>query len=122
MTINKQACDKLKSAAAKAVDNFDPNMFVETRDVLALTDDLEAVDRRNADLETLLEAEVRLWTQRYECANSRREVAEKRVAELEGREVVLPDYTEIYQDEFAKEVKHQVRAALKSAGISIKGE
>ncbi|WP_195466227.1 hypothetical protein [Escherichia coli] len=34
--------DKLKSAAAKAVDNFDPNMFVETRDVLALLDELEA--------------------------------------------------------------------------------
>ncbi|UNG06701.1 hypothetical protein [Enterobacter asburiae] len=36
--------DKLKSAAAKAVDNFDPNMFVETRDVLALLDELEAKD------------------------------------------------------------------------------
>lgn len=33
--------DKLKSAAAKAVDNFDPNMFVETRDVLALLDEME---------------------------------------------------------------------------------
>jgi hypothetical protein len=38
--------DKLKSAAAKAVDNFDPNMFVETRDVLALLGELEAKDRR----------------------------------------------------------------------------
>lgn len=56
--INKQARDKLKSAAAKAVDNFDPNMFVETRDVLALLDELET--------------------------------AEKRIAELEAREVVLP--------------------------------
>ncbi|MEP8838662.1 hypothetical protein ABKV41_21210 [Enterobacter roggenkampii] len=39
--------DKLKSAAAKAVDNFDPNMFVETRDVLALLDELEAAESRN---------------------------------------------------------------------------
>jgi hypothetical protein len=38
--------DKLKSASAKAVDNFDPNMFVETRDVLALLDELEAKDRK----------------------------------------------------------------------------
>ncbi|WP_407221853.1 hypothetical protein [Enterobacter roggenkampii] len=38
--------DKLKSAAAKAVDNFDPNMFVETRDVLALLDELEAKDKQ----------------------------------------------------------------------------
>ena len=43
--------DKLKSAAAKAVDNFDPNMFVETRDVLALLDELEAAEKRNAELE-----------------------------------------------------------------------
>lgn len=42
--------DKLKSAAAKAVDNFDPNMFVETRDVLALLDELEAKDKQIADL------------------------------------------------------------------------
>ena len=33
--------DKLKSAAAKAVDNFDPNVFVETRDVLALLASME---------------------------------------------------------------------------------
>ena len=42
--------DKLKSAAAKAVDNFDPNMFVETRDVLALLDELEAAEKRIAEL------------------------------------------------------------------------
>ncbi|UOH49839.1 ead/Ea22-like family protein [Enterobacter ludwigii] len=45
--------DKLKSAAAKAVDNFDPNMFVETRDVLALLDELEAKDQRIAELSAL---------------------------------------------------------------------
>ncbi|WP_370976627.1 hypothetical protein [Enterobacter roggenkampii] len=43
--------DKLKSAAAKAVDNFDPNMFVETRDVLGLLDELEAAEKRIAELE-----------------------------------------------------------------------
>lgn len=48
--INKQARDKLKSAAAKAADNFDPNMFVETRDVLGLLDELEAKDKRIAEL------------------------------------------------------------------------
>ncbi|MDG9955341.1 hypothetical protein [Enterobacter roggenkampii] len=50
--IDKQARDKLKSAAAKAADNFDPNMFVETRDVLALLDELEAAEKRIAELET----------------------------------------------------------------------
>lgn len=47
--------DKLKAAAAKAVDNFDPNMFVETRDVLALLDELEAKD---AELQEYRKAEV----------------------------------------------------------------
>lgn len=42
--------EKLKSAAAKAVDNFDPNIFVETRDVLALLDELEAKDAKIANL------------------------------------------------------------------------
>ncbi|WP_426345894.1 hypothetical protein [Cronobacter universalis] len=46
--IDKQTRDKLKSAAAKAVDNFDPNMFVETRDVLALLDELEAKEKQRA--------------------------------------------------------------------------
>ena len=42
--------DKLKSAAAKAVDNFDPNMFVETCDVLALLDELEAAEKRTVKM------------------------------------------------------------------------
>lgn len=56
----------------------------------------------------------------FQREKARAEAAEKRIAELEAREVVLPDYTEIYQNEFAKEVEYQVRAALKSAGIITK--
>lgn len=44
--------DKLKSAAAKAVDNFDQNMFVETRDVLALLDELEAAEKKTVEMPT----------------------------------------------------------------------
>lgn len=58
--INKQACDKLKSAAAKAVDNFSPHMFVMTGDVLALLDELESKDSMIAaqqhEIRTLLNA------------------------------------------------------------------
>ena len=54
--INKQARDKLKSAAAKAADNFDPNMFVETRDVLALLDELEAKDKEISKLRSVIQA------------------------------------------------------------------
>ena len=87
--IDKQARDKLKSAAAKAADNFDPNMFVETRDVLALLDELEAKDRKILKLEKLAEAESVgadkaatsgvEWMKRYHAA-------EKRIAELERKE------------------------------------
>ncbi|WP_431635443.1 hypothetical protein [Enterobacter ludwigii] len=49
--IDKRAREKLQAAAAKAADNFDPNMFVETRDVLGLLDELEAAEKRIAALE-----------------------------------------------------------------------
>lgn len=52
--------DKLKSAAAKAVDNFDPNMFVETRDILTLLDELEAAEKRIAELEAKLDSADKL--------------------------------------------------------------
>jgi len=63
--IDKQARDKLKSAAAKAADNFDPNMFVETRDVLALLDELEAKDATIA----FQQREIRTLLVRLENAN-----------------------------------------------------
>lgn len=49
--------------------------------VLALLDELEAKDKRNAELEDLLEAEIKSWMQRYDSANNRREAAERRIAE-----------------------------------------
>ncbi|HAV2428592.1 TPA: hypothetical protein JHW84_002856 [Escherichia coli] len=64
--------DKLKSAAAKAVDNFDPNMFVETRDVLALLDELEESER------------LRLKFQEANCELCQKlEAAEKRIADYQ---------------------------------------
>ncbi|SAE91311.1 Uncharacterised protein [Enterobacter cloacae] len=46
--IDKQA---LRQTAEKAKDNFMPNFMVQTRDLLALLDELEAKDRRIAELE-----------------------------------------------------------------------
>lgn len=46
--INKQA---LRLTAEKAKDNFMPNFMVPTRDVLALLDELEAAEKRIAELE-----------------------------------------------------------------------
>ena len=62
--IDKQARDKLKSAAAKAADNFDPNMFVETRDVLGLLDELEAAEKRIADQRGII-ASARKFIREY---------------------------------------------------------
>lgn len=62
--------DKLKSAAAKAVDNFDPNMFVETRDVLALMDELDAKDKRIADLEVVKELFLRAKALMYQSGGT----------------------------------------------------
>ncbi|WPH65984.1 hypothetical protein Mulvp2_37 [Enterobacter phage Mulvp2] len=88
--------DKLKSAAAKAVDNFDPNMFVETRDVLALLDELEAKDQRIAEQADVI-ARQEKWIRGIEeamiTATDRAEAAEKRIAELEAREINLPPYS-----------------------------
>jgi len=91
--INKQACDKLKSAAAKAADNFDPNMFVETHDVLALLDELEAAEKSNAFLKGQLAELANFnpdWDKLEASYESWREiaaellVAKDRIAELEA--------------------------------------
>ncbi|HGW2946560.1 TPA: hypothetical protein ACNP9N_000864 [Enterobacter asburiae] len=98
--IDKQARDKLKSAAAKAADNFDPNMFVETRDVLGLLDELEAKD--------------------------------KRIAELEAREVVLPSTQDVHPlgpqsakifCEFHRSIVNRCTDEIRKVGVkvSIKG-
>ena len=96
---NKQAQEKLKAVAAKAVDNFDPNMFVETRDVLALLDELEAKDKSIRFLKDQLAELANFnpdWDKLEASYESWREiaaellVAKDRIAELEAREVILP--------------------------------
>ena len=75
--------DKLKSASAKAVDNFDPNMFVETRDVLALLDELEK-----------MQAQSSKWCEAFHKAVSVGARYEERIAELEamqGKPVMFID-------------------------------
>ncbi len=82
MTNNDELAQKLKSAADKSVDNFDPKMFILTRDMVALLAERDADKKRIAELEDTLERE---------CEKSRRMAS--RIAELEARtvSVKLPD-------------------------------
>ncbi|EPG3168521.1 hypothetical protein QC864_001615 [Klebsiella pneumoniae] len=119
--------DKLKSAAAKAVDNFDQNMFVETRDVLALLDELEAKDATIAtqqqEIRTLL--------------NAMEQATDKRNYDITGQKRLIgwraSDYTDETSDpELAKNwaadigvlpiFEGDVNTKLISDGIGVKGE
>lgn len=76
--INKQ---ELRLTAEKAKDNFMPNFMVPTRDLLALLDELEAKDKRIAEVESQRRMSFMAcnrWADKF------RE-AEKRIAELEAR-------------------------------------
>ncbi|MCE1444826.1 ead/Ea22-like family protein [Enterobacter hormaechei] len=131
--------DKLKSAAAKAVDNFDPNMFVETRDVLALLDELEAKDKSISFLKDQLAQLANFnpdWDKLEAATDSLREhmeeltAARKRIAELEAREVKLNDINEYLAEIHDKTLNRAFRllaegvragdvASIRAAGINI---
>lgn len=83
--------DKLKSAAAKAVDNFDPNMFVETRDVLALLDEVETKEEQRAN-----------WFQMAQKLGEDLDAAEKRIAELREWNAGLEQESFTYQQRVAE--------------------
>lgn len=96
--IDKRAYEKLKAAASKAVDNFDPNMFVETRDVLALLDELEAKDTRiseQADTIANQDKWIRAIEEAMITSTDRAEAAEKRIAEQ--RETLLAARSHVMQ-------------------------
>ena len=94
--------------------------------VLALLDELEAAEALNKHLELA----IRKAEGCSEALRRKTEDSEKRVAELEAREVKLPqrysmlhrtDFDEPYQAEMVYK-QHQVLEALHDAGIRINGE
>lgn len=108
MSMTTELAQRMKAAALKAkhageapVMHFDErisalNEFQLTAcpaNVVDLVEALEDKDKRNTELEDLLEAEIKSWMQRYDSANNRREAAEKRIAELEARtfKVEMPE-------------------------------
>lgn len=129
--------DKLKAAAAKAVDNFDPNMFVETRDVLALLDDLKSAENNLIDSEchvaeleeslrdkqALLEDAEERYEDMLRQARSFREAhdsASEIIRKLERNKptVKLPT-TRLWDGKIACYEESEVVAMLERAGINI---
>lgn len=87
--------------------------------VLALLDELEAADELNKHLELA----IRKAEGCSEALRRKAEAAEKRVAELEAREVVLPSPGCTYADHsYPAYTKGQVLNLLAAAGITVKGE
>ena len=129
--------DKLKAAAAKAVDNFDPNMFVETRDVLALLDELKSAENNLIDSEchvaeleeslrdkqALLEDAEERYEDMLRQARSFREAhdsASEIIRKLERNKptVKLPT-TRLWAGKIACYEESEVVAMLERAGINV---
>lgn len=87
MTINKQS---LRQSAEKAQEHGVFNMDIHSETVLALLDELEAsgklIDTLRQDKDKVIDMSI----ERVNKLLSRAEAAEKRITELEAREVVLP--------------------------------
>ncbi|MBA7998311.1 ead/Ea22-like family protein [Citrobacter freundii] len=89
--------------------------------VRALLDELEAKDRLNAELNSIMER----WAVDRAQSASDLEAAEKRIAELEAREVILPPTFWYEHDDLSSDIpvldKRLVKKAILAAGIGVKG-
>ncbi|HBA3389684.1 TPA: ead/Ea22-like family protein [Escherichia coli] len=107
--------------------------FIATADpatVLALLDELEAAEKLIDTLRQDKDKVIDMSIERINKLLSRAESAEKRIAELEAREISLPerssmlhraDFHDDYQTVMAYKVS-EVIAAIRDSGIRIKGE
>ncbi|QIU87857.1 hypothetical protein [Yokenella regensburgei] len=151
MTIDKQALADIRRAAiAVARDGrTDDEWFhylqcVHHKNVLALLDELEAAEKRGADMEIACElyAESKLQQIKMEAANAAQDdhinqqadrieslekkngelgralgAAEQHIAELEARTLIVPDAASVGGQGYREQIINQCR----TAGISIKG-
>ncbi|ENY2593100.1 ead/Ea22-like family protein [Enterobacter hormaechei] len=111
--IDKQA---LRQTAEKAQEHGVFNMDIHSETVLALLDELEK-----------MQAQSSKWCEAFHKAVSVGARYEERIAELEAREVVLPqrysmlhrvDFDEPYHTEMVYK-QHQVLEALHDAGVKV---
>ena len=103
----------------------------EPATVLALLDELEAKDKRIIDLEATTSHSNAGWKEAHE-QEARAEAAEKRIAELEAREVVLPSVQDVHPlgpqsakifCEFHRSIVNRCADEIRKVGVkvSIKG-
>ncbi|EOD8853936.1 hypothetical protein ACJ5W3_002732 [Enterobacter hormaechei] len=114
--IDKQA---LRQTAEKAQEHGVFNMDIHSETVLALLDELEAAENRIAEVESqrrMAFMACNRWGDKF------RE-AEKRIAELEAREVTLPPTFWYDHDDLPREIpvlsRRLVIKALREAGVKV---
>ncbi|ECO8650734.1 ead/Ea22-like family protein, partial [Salmonella enterica] len=109
------ADDHYEQSRVTVVDVSDP-------DVLALLDELEHYKSREERVTKLVLDNSTSWDVLYE----KLEAAERRIAELEAREVTLPPTFWYEHDDLSRDVpvldKRLVKKAIRAAGIGVKGE
>lgn len=104
---------------------------MHAKKILALLDELEAKDKRIIDLEATTSHSNAGWKEAHE-QEARAEAAEKRIAELEAREVVLPSVQDVHPlgpqsakifCEFHRSIVNRCADEIRKVGVkvSIKG-
>ncbi|EPM8441304.1 hypothetical protein ACTR42_000223 [Citrobacter freundii] len=90
--------------------------------LLEAEEKLESAEKRNAELEDLLEAEIKSWMQRCDSANNRREAAEKRIADQRGIILSARNFISEYAVKGDMGAAEFVKILDRAAGIGVKGE
>lgn len=72
-----EMAQSLKAAAEKAADNFDPNMFVQTRDILALVEALDKSEKTSEARREAIDRTHNMFVRERDRANAAEEALEK---------------------------------------------
>lgn len=141
---------RLKLEAHRAVSNFNPQMNIKTRDLMALVEALESEKRicatwrktAEANSEKLEKAQQQMTESENRVRKQNRHICElfddntalrQRIAELESRTVKLPDINEYLAEVHDKTLNRAFRllaegvragdvAAMRAAGIKVEAE
>ncbi|HHR9021716.1 ead/Ea22-like family protein [Salmonella enterica] len=117
-SMNPVSCKLLNEAWGK---EFPDEVAIAER-MLALLDELEHYKSREERVTKLVLDNSTSWDALYK----KLEAVEKRIAELEAREVTLPPTFWYEHDDLSRDIpvldKRLVKKAIRAAGIKVKGE